>query len=92
MAKLNYEKTEFAKNIISEIPNVKINKELFTFNEFVVSLPINASLVVKKMFDKGFICGMPLSKFYENMENLLLINVTEKRTKEEIIKLKELYK
>ncbi|MFH1612455.1 MAG: aminomethyl-transferring glycine dehydrogenase subunit GcvPA, partial [bacterium] len=89
LAKLNYEKSEFAKSIISEIPNVKINKELFTFNEFVVSLPINASFVVNKMFDKGFICGLPLSNFYKNMENLLLINVTEKNTKEEIIKLKE---
>lgn len=89
LAKLNYEKSEFAKNIISEIPNVKINKELFTFNEFVVSLPIDASIVVNKMFDQGFICGLPLSRFYKNMENLLLINVTEKKTEEEIIKLKE---
>ena len=37
------------------------------------------------MVDKGFACGFPLGRFYKGMDNYLLVAVTEKRTKEEIL-------
>jgi len=37
------------------------------------------------MIDKGFAGGLPLGRFYKGMDNYLLVAVTEKRTKEEII-------
>ena len=34
--------------------------------------------------DQGFAAGFPLSRYYKNMENSMLICVTEKRTKQQI--------
>ena len=40
--------------------------------------------VVGALIEKGFAAGFPLSRYYDSMENALLIAVTEKRTREEI--------
>ncbi|MCP4707168.1 MAG: glycine dehydrogenase, partial [Planctomycetes bacterium] len=54
------------------------------FNEFVIDLPVPVGGVIEKMYDKGFAAGFPLSCYYPEMENSLLIAVTEKRTKQHI--------
>ncbi len=86
LAEINFQKSEFAKSVFDAIPGVTVKRSAPTFNEFTVLLPENAQEIVNKMIDKGFACGFPLSRFYEGMDRYLLINVTEKRTKEEIIK------
>ncbi len=86
LALINYRKTEFAKEVFSNIPGVEVKKSAPTFNEFTVYLPQNANEVVSRMVDKGFACGFPLGRFYKGMDNYLLVNITEKRTKEEIMK------
>jgi len=89
LAQLNYQKSEFAKSILDKIPGVEVKRNSSTFNEFTVLLPRNADEVVNKMVDKGFACGFPLGRFYKGMDNYLLVAVTEKRTKEEIVKFAE---
>jgi len=84
LAEHNYQKAEFAKDILSRIPGVEVKRSSPTFNEFTVLLPHPADEVVYRMIDKGFACGFPLGRFYKGMDNYLLIAVTEKRTKEEI--------
>ena len=86
LAEINFQKSEFAKSVFDAIPGVTVKRSAPTFNEFTVLLPKNAQDVVNRMIDKGFACGFPLSRFYKGMDNYLLVNVTEKRTKEEIIK------
>ncbi|MCG2712900.1 MAG: aminomethyl-transferring glycine dehydrogenase subunit GcvPA, partial [Candidatus Omnitrophica bacterium] len=86
LAETNFQKSEFAKSIFDTIPGVTVKRSSPTFNEFTVLLPENAQEVVNRMIDKGFACGFPLSRFYKGMDKYLLVNVTEKRTKEEIIK------
>ncbi len=86
LAEINFQKSEFAKGVFDAIPAVTVKRSSPTFNEFTVLLPENAQEVVNRMIDKGFACGFPLSRFYKGMDRYLLINVTEKRTKEEIIK------
>ena len=85
LAGLNYQKTEFAKTVLDKIPGVKVKRSSPTFNEFTVELPKNADEVVHGMIGKGFACGFPLGRFYKGLDNYLLIAVTEKRTKEEIV-------
>ena len=60
-----------------------------TFNEFTVLLPKNADDTAHKMIDKGFAAGFPLGRFYKGLENYLLMAVTEKRTKEELLKFRD---
>lgn len=87
LAELNYDKAEFAKSVLEKIPGVTVKRSSPTFNEFTVCLPKNADDIVYKMVDKGFAAGFPLGRFYKGMDNYLLLAVTEKRTREEILKL-----
>jgi glycine dehydrogenase subunit 1 len=89
LARLNHEKSEFAKSVIGRIPDVQVKKSSPTFNEFTVVLNKNADVVVQKMIEKGFACGFPLGRFYKGLDSYLLITVTEKRTKQEIVALSE---
>ncbi len=84
LAEHNYQKAEFAKEVISQVSGVEVKRSSPTFNEFTVCLPHHADEIVYRMIDKGFACGFPLGRFYKGMDNYLLVAVTEKRTKEEI--------
>ena len=92
LAALNYDKAQFAKSIIEEIPGVEVKKSAPTFNEFTICLPKNADLVVNEMINKGYSCGFPLGRFYKGLDNYLLVAVTEKRTKEEIVEFRAGFK
>jgi len=85
LAQLNLDKAEFARQQISKVEGVEVKRSSPTFNEFTVHLPVDASLVVEAMIDKGFAAGFPLGRYYKGMENYMIIAVTEKRTKTEII-------
>ncbi len=86
LAELNFNKAEFTKSRLEKIPGVTVKRSSPTFNEFTLLLPKNADDVAHRMIDKGFACGFPLGRFYKGMDNYLLTAVTEKRTKEEIVK------
>jgi len=84
LARLCAAKATYAKQRLAEIPSVRIDMTLPTFNEFVVHLPRDAAAVVGDLIDKGFAAGFPLGRYYSSMQNDLLVAVTEKRTKEQI--------
>ena len=84
LAKLNYDKAEYAKSLLEKIKGVEVKRSSPTFNEFTVCLPKNADEVVSAMYKKGFACGVPLGRFYKDMDNYLLISITEKKTRAEI--------
>ncbi len=85
MAQLNLDKAEFARLELARIDDVEVKRSSLTFNEFTVSLPKDASDVVEAMIKHGFAAGFPLGRYYKGMENFLLVAVTEKRTKDEIV-------
>lgn len=57
------------------------------FKEFVVRCRRPAAEINRKLLAENIIGGLDLGKYYPEMENCLLIAVTEKRTKEEIDRL-----
>ncbi len=85
MAQLNLDKAEFAKQCLAKIKGVEVKRSSPTFNEFTVHLPKDASQVVGDMIKRGYAAGFPLGRYYPGMERYLLVAVTEKRTKEEIL-------
>lgn len=86
LAQLNLDKAEFAKETMSKIKGVEVKRSSPTFNEFTVFLPVDASKVVEQMLKEGFAAGFPLGRYYPGMERYMIVAVTEKRTKDEIIK------
>ncbi len=84
VATLCAQKTEYAKQRLSQISGVSLRFSSPTFNEFVINLPVDAGDVAGRMIEKGFAVGFPLGRYFKIMDKSLLIAVTEKRTKEEI--------
>ncbi|MEA3560175.1 MAG: aminomethyl-transferring glycine dehydrogenase subunit GcvPA [Candidatus Omnitrophota bacterium] len=89
LARLNFDKAEFAKDTLARIKGVEVKRSSPTFNEFTVCLPRDSREIVASMIERGFNPGLPLGKYYEDMKNYLLVCVTERRTKEEIVRYAE---
>jgi len=84
VAHLCHSKARYARNRIAAIPGVKVDLSAPMFNEFTVTLPADAAETVGRMIERGIAPGLPLGRFFRGMENMLLVAVTEKRTKHEI--------
>jgi len=84
LARLNLDKAEYAKARLAEIPGVSVLQSAPTFNEFTVSLPKPAREVVASLLEKGIAAGVPLSEYYCDSEQLMVVTVTEKRSRKEI--------
>ncbi|WP_066255302.1 aminomethyl-transferring glycine dehydrogenase subunit GcvPA [Neobacillus drentensis] len=82
MAQLNIEKADYMAKSLDKKGFPIINKAPF-FNEFVVKLPRPVKEVNTKLLEAGIIGGFDLGTDYD-LENQMLLAVTEQRTKEEI--------
>ena len=84
-AQLCADKAGYAYKRLTAIDGVKPHfRAKWYFNEFVLDLPSEAADIIARLIEKGFAAGFPLSRYYRNMENSMLICVTEKRTKQQI--------
>jgi len=84
VAELSRAKCEYAKTRLEKIKGVEVKKSSPTFNEFVVKLPKDPNEVIGKLIPKRIAPGFPLKRYYKNMDNYMLIAVTEKRTRQDL--------
>ena len=64
---------------MNNLEGFKVKNKSF-FNEFTVELPMNASLFVEKMAEKGVLAGVPVSRLsnkINNFSNLILVASSE---------------
>ncbi|MFA5537409.1 MAG: aminomethyl-transferring glycine dehydrogenase subunit GcvPA [Bacillota bacterium] len=79
------QKAHYAYNKLIAIPGVEaVFPDQPFFKEFVVKLPKDPEEVNKTLLQDKLIGGLPLKRFYPELDNAVLICVTELRTKEEI--------
>ncbi len=84
LAMMNFSKTEYAKKAISRIRGCKLNFTGPTFNEFVLQIEKEPEKVLGKLKKEKILGGLPLEKFYSELDHHLLVTVTEMNRKEEI--------
>jgi glycine dehydrogenase subunit 1 len=85
VARVCAEKADYARHRLCQVPGVTMRfPNRWYFNEFVLNLPIAADKVIRGLFHRGVAAGFPLGRYFPEMNNCLLIAVTEKRTKEDI--------
>ncbi|QQZ10879.1 aminomethyl-transferring glycine dehydrogenase subunit GcvPA [Heyndrickxia vini] len=79
----NIQKSYYAKKAFKQ-EGFKIEFEGPSFNEFVIQLNKPVKEFNKHLLSKGIIGGYDLSRDYPQMDNCMLVAVTELRTKDEI--------
>ncbi len=84
VAELSTRKSHYLADKISEIPGYELAFSAPFFKEFVVKTPIVTSKLIKSLTEEKVFAGIDLSSYDYNLENCMLVCVTEKRTKEEM--------
>ena len=85
LAQVCADKAYYLQQRLIEIPGVSLAyPHQWYFNEFVVTLPLPADKVIRKLLHREIAAGFPLVRYWDEMDHSLLLAVTEKRTKEEM--------
>jgi glycine dehydrogenase subunit 1 len=80
----NIQKAYYALEKLTQIKGIKRKFSGSVFNEFVLEFSGNLPKVEEALRDKGIIAGLSLGEYYPELENCLLVCVTEMHGKEEI--------
>ncbi|MCK4507108.1 MAG: aminomethyl-transferring glycine dehydrogenase subunit GcvPA [Desulfuromonadales bacterium] len=84
LAEQNLAKAEYAKAAIGAIDGFSIPFTAPTFNEFVVEFEGDADAMLESLEAQGILGGIPLTKYFPEMENRFLVCVTEQNSKADI--------
>ena len=87
VAAQNVAKACYAREAIAGLPGFALAYSGTTFNEFVVECPIDAEELLAKLEEQDILAGIPLSRYYPEMPNRLLICVTETHSRDDIDRL-----
>lgn len=78
------QKAHYAAEQLAAVPGYRLKWNAPFFHEFVLQCPGSAAEVARKLAAQGILAGYPLGQHYPDLEDCLLVAVTEKRTKDEI--------
>lgn len=84
IAHKNYQLSEYLKKRLAAIAGLEITYSGPTFNEFVVKLPISSDAFLTNMEKSQILAGVPLSKWFADRPNEILIATTETKSKEDL--------
>jgi len=84
VAELSLQKAHYLHKRLTELRGVDPVYSYPFFNEFLIKLPLSAEYVVERLLEYNILAGVPLSRFFPERDNELLVAVTEKRTKSEM--------
>jgi glycine dehydrogenase subunit 1 len=91
VAELCLQKSHYAAERIAAIPGYRLRFDRPFFKEFVVHTPGNPSAVIHELAKEGVLAGVSLRRFPAfDLEDGLLIAVTERRTRAQIDRLVDL--
>ncbi|MDP2792271.1 MAG: hypothetical protein Q8O15_11020, partial [Rectinemataceae bacterium] len=85
-AKLCWDKAHHAASLIAAIPGFSVATPLF-FKEFTVVCPVPAAGLAEKLTTQGIVPGLPVSRYFPDRPDELIVCVTEMNTRAEIERL-----
>ena len=84
IATISLQRAHYLFDNVSKLAGVKPLYAHQFFNEFVLKFDVNVEHVFEKMQSKGFLAGITLTRMLPELENCLLVAVTEMNSKEEL--------
>jgi len=84
LATLCSRKADYLRRRLLEVPGVESFTQGPVFREFAVRLPVPAADVVAALEPRGILAGLDAGRFYDGFDDILLIAVTERRTREQM--------
>jgi glycine dehydrogenase subunit 1 len=88
LARLNYDKCEYLKGALASA-GFEIAFDGPTFNEFTVKFPPGFKTRYEQLLDRGVVAGLPLVRYYPELDGHYLLCVTEVKKREEMDRLVE---
>jgi glycine dehydrogenase subunit 1 len=84
VAELCYQKAHYAAQRLAELPGFELWTDDPFFHEFVLRCPMPVSEINEQLLDYGILGGYDIGQDYPELENCMLIAVTEMISREEI--------
>lgn len=84
LALTNFQKASYLRRELSKIKGVECDERVSIFNEFVLRFEHPIDKVLKHFKQQGIQPGVPLGRFFPEMEQSLLVAVTETKNKEQL--------
>ena len=81
LARLNHDKSEYLKGELKKA-GLNVPFSTPTFNEFVVELPGKPDAAYKKLLNKKIVAGLPLARFFPELDRHVLLCATETKSKD----------
>ena len=81
--------TAMAARRLSAIPGCELVFDGPRFKELVLRTPVPAEGLVRRLADRGFLAGPALGRWFPELDDCLLLAVTERRTEDDINSLAE---
>ncbi len=82
-------RTARAAQVLGGLPECEVVYRGPHFKEIVLRTPLPASQLVQRLAARGFLAGPALGRFFSEMDDCLLVAITEKRTEDDIVALAE---
>ncbi len=86
VGRLNWAQSHRMEKALCGLPGVKRTFSAPFFNEFTVTTPRRASVLLARLRAKGIEAGLDLGRFYPDLDHSILVCVTETKSDEDIEK------
>lgn len=80
----NLAKAKYAFDQLTQIPGVRAPFSAPFFNEFVLQTKLSAEALQQKLLERQVVAGLPIKKWYPDLDNATLWCFTETKTKADI--------
>ncbi|MBI4051794.1 MAG: aminomethyl-transferring glycine dehydrogenase subunit GcvPA [Elusimicrobia bacterium] len=87
LAELNLQIAQDLAERLSKLRGFSLEFKAPFFNEFVLKTPAPAEQIQKRLLREGILAGLPLSPFYPELKNALLLCATETKSEKDLEKL-----